>query len=191
MNFSFLKTAWSAVTSGVSSLLGGWQLTLGAAVISAGLASFATYKIMHNANEAAVTQQAKATVQYVVHADAINTDLGKIYVPQFVLIQSNTDRIQKEIPQHVTPEIDRRYPVPLGFVRVFNDASHGPIPGPAAGGDADPSGVPLSDVASAHAADEGTLDVCRAQLGEWWAWYGQQSAAWNKAGNSLPAESSK
>lgn len=186
MNFSFIKTAWSTATS----FLGGIQtyLIVGAASLAIGAAGagFGVYKIMHNANEAAITQQAKSTVQYVVHADAINTDLGKIYVPQFVFIQSNTDRIQKEIPQHVTPEIDRRYPVPLGFVRVFNDASHGPIPGPAAGSDADPSGVPLSDVAGAHAADEGTLDVCRAQLGEWWTWYDQQATAWNKAGNSLP-----
>lgn len=178
---SFIRSIFGTV----GGFFANWQACLVALALGVAGGGFGVYKWMHNANEAAVTQQAKATVRYVVHANAINTDLGKLYVPQFVFIQSNTDRIQKEIPQHVTPAIDRAYPVPLGFVRVFNDASHGTVPGPAAGSDADPSGVPLSDVAAAHAADEGTLDVCRKSLSEWWDWYDQQSAAWNKTGNAV------
>lgn len=180
-----LKTLWSAVTGGASSIFGGIYGYLAVAAVCLSLGAFGTYKIMHNANEAAVTQQAKNTVAYVVHANSINTQLGALYVPRFIFIQSNTDRIQQEVSQHVTPQIDREYPVPLGFVRVFNDASHGPIPGPAAGGDADPSGVPISDVAHAHTADEGTLDVCRTGLNEWWNWYDQHSALWNKTGNAV------
>lgn len=193
MSDSFLGTAISTVTGGISSLFGGIQtyLIVGAVSLAIGAASggFGVYKYMRNSEQAGITQQAKATVDYVVHANAINTNLGAIYVPQYLFIQSNTARIQQEIPQHVTPEIDRQYPVPLGFVRMFNDASHGPIPPASAGSDADPSGVPISDVAHAHAADEGTLDECRKQLSEWWDWYDQQSALWNKTGNSIPASS--
>lgn len=149
--------------------------------IGAGGAALATYKIMHNANLAAQTQQAKATVRLVTLQAHITVNVGEIVIRGIQIAQANTSRIQQEIPQHVTPEIDRAFPVPLGFVRMFNDASHGPIPGPAAGRDADPSGVPLSDVAHAHAADEGTLDVCRVQNDGWWSWYDQQKAAWNKA----------
>lgn len=184
---NFLKTVWSAIAGTASSLLGNWQVTLGAAVIAAGLGAFGTYKVMHNANEAAVTKQAVATVRLVEHQATINTQLGAIYVPQLVFIHDHTNQLQQEVPEHVTPEIDRSYPVPLGFVRMRNAASHGPVPGPAAGGDADPSGVPISDVARADVADEGTLDTCRALNDEWWAWYDQQSAAWNKAHNAVPA----
>jgi hypothetical protein len=178
---SFLKTAWSFATGTVSSIVANWQAFLGVAVVSIGLGAFGTYKIMHNANQAELTQKAVATANYVGVQGRINVQLGTLYIPKLDLARSETQRRQTEIPQHVTPEIDRSYPVPLGFVRVFNDASHGPIPGPAAGSDADPSGVPLSDVAHAHTADEGTLDVCRTELNEWWAWYDQHSVAWNKA----------
>ncbi len=170
--------------SAAGSFLGGIQtyLIVGASCVALGLAggAFSTYKIMHNANAAAATQQAKATVQYLVGAGRIGADLGVLYVPQFIFIHDNTSRIQQEIPQHVTPQIDRSYPVPLGFVRVFNDASHGAVPGPAAGGDADPSGVHFSDVAHAHAADEGTLDACRKMNDEWWDWYDRNASLWNK-----------
>jgi hypothetical protein len=71
--------------------------------------------------------------------------------------------------------------VPLGFGRVWNDATHGAIPDSAAGADAEPSGVPLSDVATAGVADEGTLDVCRVRLKGWQDWYAAQAALWNKA----------
>jgi hypothetical protein len=169
----------------VGGFFSNWQACLVALALGTAGGGFLVYKVMHNANEAAITQQAKATVAYVVRANGINTNLGTLYVPQYVFIQGNTARIQQEIPQHVTPQIDRTYHVPLGFVRVFNDASHGPVPGPAAGSDADPSGVPISDVARAHAADEGTLDVCRKELSEWWDWYDQQSALWNKTGNAV------
>lgn len=165
--------------------LGGIQtyLIVGAVslVIGAGGAALATYKIMHNANLAAQTSQAKATVQHVVTQAHITLDVGEVVIRGVTLAVTETTRRQQEIPQHVTPEIDRAFPVPLGFVRVWNDATHGPIPGPAAGADSDPSGVPLSDVARANTADQGTLDVCRVQIAGWWDWYDRQKAAWNKA----------
>jgi hypothetical protein len=170
------KLVWSSVSGALGGIYGYLAVAAFCLVLGAG----GTYKIMHNANLAAQTKTAEKTVQLVVHQGAIQTKLVEVYVPRFIFIGQNTARIQQEIPQRVTPEIDRAFPVPLGFVRVFNDASHGPVPGPAAGGDADPSGVPLSDVAHAHAADEGTLDVCRAQNDEWWTWYDQHRAAWGK-----------
>jgi hypothetical protein len=152
-----------------------------ALVVGTAGGAFATYKVMHNANLAAQAQQAKSTVQHVVTQGRITVEVGELVIRNLNLATDETSRRQQEIPRHVTTEIDRTFPVPLGFVRVWNDATHGPIPGPAAGGDADPSGVPLSDVAHAHTADQGTLDVCRVQLAGWWEWYDRQKAAWNKA----------
>lgn len=174
--------AWARdlLTSGVS-FLGGIKVYLICVAVGAAAGSLVTYKIMHNANLAAETKQAAATVRFVARDARINVDLGNLYLPQFVFLATETQRRKSEIPQHVTPEIDRTYPVPLGFVRVWNDAAHGPVPGPAAGSDADPSGVPLSDVASAHVADEGTLDVCRKSLTEWWDWYDRHKSLSEKS----------
>lgn len=172
-----LKLVTGLFTSAVSA----WQACLFALALGAAGGSFGTYKVMHNANLAAETKTVITQHQLTSDELKINVALGQVYVPQFVFIAAETQRIQSEVPQHVSPEIDRAYPVPLGFVRVRNEASHGPVPPAAAGGDADPSGVPLSDVARADVADEGTLDVCRAQLGEWWDWHDRNTAAWNKA----------
>jgi hypothetical protein len=160
----------------IFSMVAGWKGYAAVAVLCLITGAAGTYKVMHNANLAAQVGQANAAVRLVEHQAQINVSIGDIVVKGIQIIQSNTDRIQQEIPQHVTPEMDHTYPVPLGFVRVFNDASHGPIPSASAGGDADPSGVPLSDVAHAHTADEGTLDVCRIYLKGWWDWYDQQKA---------------
>lgn len=161
--------------------LGGIQtyLIVGAVCLAVGVA--VCWRVMSWREGSHANAESKAVVRLVTWQSHINVNVGQVVVQGITIAYAETSRRQQEIPQHVTPEIDRAYPVPLGFVRMFNDASHGPIPGPAAGRDADPSGVPLSDVAHAHTADEGTLDVCRVQLAGWWSWYDQQKNAWNKA----------
>ena len=59
-------------------------------------------------------------------------------------------------PQIVTPDIDRAYPVPVGFVRLWNATAAGDVSGlqgATGSAAAEPSTVPLSAVADAHAAD--------------------------------------
>lgn len=160
--------------------LAGWKGYAAVAAACLVIGAAGTWRIMSWREGAKETKQAKETVRLVVHQADINTSLGAIYVPQFIFIQTETTRRISEIPKHVTKEIDGAYLVPFGFVRVFNDAAHGPVPGPAAGRDEDPSGVPLSDVAYAHTEDQGTLDVCRKQVSLWWDWYDQQSKTFNK-----------
>lgn len=162
-------------------LVSQWQAFLGVAIVCLGLGSFGTYKVMHNANQAGKVQQATATVRLVEHQANIQMNLGTLYVPQFVFIQTETNDAAKEIPKHVTPEIDRAYPVPLGFVRVWNSRTDGPIPPAAAGSDADPSGTPLSTVAGAHNDDVGALKTCLKANAEWWDWYDQHSVAWDRS----------
>lgn len=159
------------------SFFGGWQGWL--ALIMAGLlaGSLGTWRVMSWREGA---QETKFAVQQIKLTDKdiqINVDLGPLVVKGLQIITTETVRREREIPQHVTPEIDRQYPVPLGFIRVWNDGAHGPIPSPTSGSDADPSGVPLSDVASAHNEDAATLDTCRLALNTWWAWYDQHAAA--------------
>jgi hypothetical protein len=176
-----LKNLISLATGAVGSIFANWQVFLAAIAISAALGAAGTWRVMSWHEGSQANAQSKAVVRLVTWQSHINVNVGEIVIRGVTIAAAETSRRQQEIPSHVTPAIDRAYPVPLGFVRMWNDASHGPIPGPSAGGDADPSGVPLSDVAHAHTADEGTLDVCRVQLAGWWSWYDQQAAAWNKA----------
>jgi hypothetical protein len=157
-------------------LVAGWKGYAAVALAFLLAGSGLTYKIMHNANLAGETTKAVATVHLVKAQDHITLNIGDIVVAGTIGAVTDTGRRQAEIPTHVTPQIDAAYPVPLGFVRVWNDASHGPIPGSTAGTDESPSGVPLSDVAAAHVADEGTLDICRVRLIGWQDWYTQQKS---------------
>lgn len=159
------------------SLVTGWKGYVAAALVAGLLASTATWRVMSWREQAHQTQAAVQQIKLTDKDIQINMDLGPVVVKGLQIIATETVRREREIPQHVTPEIDRAYPVPLGFVRMWNDAAHGPIPGPAAGGDADPSGVPISDVARAHNEDASTLDSCRLALNTWWAWYDQHAAA--------------
>jgi hypothetical protein len=157
-----------------------WKGLLGALALGLLLGSVGTWRIMSWREQAQETQQAIRTTQLVVKAGDINYQIEAKFVPLIATIHENTQQLISEIPEHVTPAIDRVYPVPLGFVRVWNKASHGAVPEPAIGGDDADSGVPLSDVAVAHTSNEGILDTCRAEVSAWQDWYKQQAANWNK-----------
>jgi hypothetical protein len=129
-----------------------------------------------NRGRAACQAESVAAGVHIVPLQArINVSIGNIVAGKITLIEQNRSRLEGEIATHVTP-YDPQYPVSLGFVRVWQDASHNPVPGPAAGGDADPSGVTQSDVARAHVGTEAILDTCRAYNDAWWSWYDQQRA---------------
>jgi hypothetical protein len=156
-----------------------WQTLAAALAIGLVLGGGVTWRVMAWKEGAAQTAQARTTIRFIERSDMASAKLGTVVIRQVTIAQANTAQLLEEIPQHVTPQMDSDYPVPLGFVRVWNSAAHGPIPEPAAGADAEPSGIPLSDVAASHTEDEGTLDLCRIRLTGWQDWYREQSALWN------------
>lgn len=158
-------------------LIGGAKvyIAVGLACLLAG--SLSTWRVMSWKEQAGETKQAQQQVRLVVHESVIQEKLGTLYIPQFYAIQSDTQKHVAEVPVHVTPEIDRDFPVPLGFVRLWNSDASGPIPTAAAGSDADPSGVKLSEVATEHAIDAGSYKTCVTMNKEWWDWYDQHKAA--------------
>ena len=89
---------------------------------------------------------------------------------------SETAERLEEVEQHVTPEIDRDYPVPCGFVRVFNAASHGPIPDPASCPDDAPTGIALSAVGETETRNDGQYDQIAEQLRALQEWVREQQA---------------
>lgn len=102
-------------------------------------------------------------------------------VTKYITVKADTEakiitRI-KEVPVHVTEKADAACPVTLGFVRVWNDAAHGPIPPASAGTDDAPSGVALSEVAQASVENSGEYDRLADQMRALQDWVRQQAAA--------------
>jgi hypothetical protein len=83
----------------------------------------------------------------------------------------------KEVPVHVTEKADAACVVSLGFVRVWNDAAHGPVPPAAAGTDDTASSVALSEVAEAAVQNSGEYDLLADQMRALQEWVRKQQAA--------------
>jgi len=159
------------------SLVAGWKGYVAAALVSGLLASTATWRVMSWREGAQETKFAVQQIKLVDRDIQINMSLGDVIVKGLEIVNTETVRTVREIPQHVTPEIDSHYPVPLGFVRVWNAQTGGTVPPAPSGSDADPSGTPISAVAYAHAKDTDTIKKCELALDSWWSWYDQHKAA--------------
>ncbi|PVM90648.1 hypothetical protein [Caulobacter endophyticus] len=97
-----------------------------------------------------------------------------------VEIRTITKTLIEKVPVYVTVEADRRVDVPVGFVRLHDQAATG-LPGlPDAPGlmvDA-PSGVPLSAVAGTVVGNYGVAYEWREEALGCRAWVAQQEALW-------------
>jgi hypothetical protein len=121
-------------------------------------------------------QQAKATIQTIERRGKITFDIGMTFEPVKLKIQQDTEKRLAEVDTHVTPKIDSDFPVPCGFVRVFNAATHGPIPDPAACPDDAASDVALSAVGKTETINDGQYDAISEQLKALQEWVRQQQA---------------
>jgi len=106
------------------------------------------------------------TIAALVEASAARLDVKIItqYVDRVRVIHDTTQAIQREIPSYVTPTTDRAYPLPVGFVRLHDDAATGSLPGPPRDIDATASDVTTSQAASVIVANYGTCLAIREQL---------------------------
>jgi len=113
---------------------------------------------------AAVTEAANAAVPIMAEQRQISADVVFKFNAVTLADTKATEKRLNEVESHVTPKADAACPVPLGFVRVFNDAAHGSVPPAAAGADDAPSGVTLSEVAKASVQNDGEYDKLADQL---------------------------
>lgn len=173
---TFLTTAWTAIKGGFSSFLGGWQIYLGVAVVCLGLGSFGTYKIMHNANEAAVAEQAVKVVKLVQKSDAITYKVAQTQQAATEKVVTVTQTIIKEVPKYVSVQADAHCAIPVGFVGVFNAGATDTLPPSVASDDDAPSGVALSDVAKTSVDNDGLYYQLATQVKAWQDWYTEQKA---------------
>jgi hypothetical protein len=84
-------------------------------------------------------------------ASAARADVVTVtkYVDRLQVVQGTTTIIRQEVPRYVTPETDRRYLLPNGFVWLHDAAALGVSPGQRTG---DPD-APSASVAASRAAD--------------------------------------
>jgi hypothetical protein len=118
----------------------------------------------NNGYLAAQEEAAGAARPIIVKQGEITHDVVTKYITVAAETKAKTIIRIKEVPIHVTEKADAACTVPLGFVRVWNDAAHGPVPGPAAGTDDAASGVALSEVAQAAVQNSGEYDLLANQM---------------------------
>lgn len=114
------------------------------------------------------------TVYLRSEAAKVNETVAAAAAGRQVEIRWRTKTLIERIPDHVTPEIDRRYPLPGGLVRLYDAAVLGVRPtdlDPAAYGPDDaPSDVEASAAATILTANEGACQADRARLSDLQAW---------------------
>lgn len=152
----------------------GWQgyAALGLVCFLAGAGS--TWRIMTWREQAHEKQALVKTVQLVERRSKITFDVGMNFEAVRLKDSQATEQRQQEVAQHVTPQIDSDYPVPCGFVRLFNDATRGPLPDPATCPDGAPSTVALSTVGHTEIENDGQYDQLADQLKALQDWVRQQ-----------------
>lgn len=113
-------------------------------------------------------------------ASAARADVKRIttYVDRLRVIHDTTAAITKDIPRYVTPETDRRYPLPVGFVRLHDAAATG-VPIVESPGDLDAarSEVTLYAAAEVIVDNYGTCHAIAEQLSGLQDWVRSREAA--------------
>ncbi len=99
--------------------------------------------------DAQILTDADAANVHALHVDMVSGQVITQYVDRFQVVLTQGATITKEITRYVTPEMDRHYLVPWGFVRLYNASASGALPDAIATGGSDdsPASVALSDVA--------------------------------------------
>jgi hypothetical protein len=130
-----------------------------------------------------VGKQATQTVRIAKAQDQVVTKVEIQYRDRIQIIYKEGKQIEERIPELVTPDVDRRLPLPAGFVRILDAAWTDQPVGSATDSDGEPAAVPPSVVAANEADNATSCRAWRAQALGWREFYaGQQVAINGKAG---------
>jgi hypothetical protein len=130
-----------------------------------------------------VGKQAERTVTIIKREVQVVTQTEIKYRDRVRTIYQQGEQLESRIPDLVTPDVDRRLPLPAGFVRVLDAAWTGDPVGPASDSDGEPAGVPPSVVAANEADNATSCRAWREQALGWREFYaGQQGAVNGRAG---------
>lgn len=128
--------------------------------------------------------QAAAQVQVQKQAAAQKASADALHAQLDAALADNATRTQtliRKVPTYVTKKADAACTVPTGFVQLWNGGAsgQGTAAGPPRGPVEAPSGVALSDVARADAANYGVAYDWRAEALTWRKWGADLVAHWN------------
>jgi hypothetical protein len=167
-------------------VLPGWSKLL---AIAALLASAYGIGRLHEARRGAdamldyVGKRAAQTVRITKAQVQVVTKVETQYRDRIQIIYKEGKQIEERIPEFVTPDVDRRLPLPAGFVRVLDAAWAGAPVGPASDSDGEPAAVPASIVAANEVDNATSCRAWREQVFGWRNFYAKQQVAINgKAG---------
>jgi hypothetical protein len=131
-----------------------------------------------------VQAEASQTVKIAARQVTVVIKTEKVYRDRIQKIYVQGGQIENSIPEILTPDVDRRLPLPAGFVRILDAAWSGEPVGPSDDSDGRPSPVPPSVVAANEAANATSCRVWREQALGWRSFYADQQVAINgKAGD--------
>jgi len=124
---------------------------------------------------------ARADLRKATAAQAVTATVAADVERRQVVVRYVTRTLIERVPIYVSPEVDRRYPLPVGLVRLHDEAAAGvsPVPGSAGEPDDAPSDVAASTLASTLIGNYGDYYACREQVRGWIAWSEQQKQVWN------------
>ncbi len=124
---------------------------------------------------------ARADLRKATAAQAVTATVAADVERRQVVVRYVTRTLIEKVPVYVSPEVDRRYPLPVGLVRLHDAAARGEadLPGPAGEPDDAPSGTPASALAQTLIGNYGDYYACREQVRGWIAWSEQQKQVWN------------
>ena len=124
---------------------------------------------------------ARADLRKANRAQAITASVSSDVERRQVVVRYVTRTLIEKVPVYVSPEVDRRYPLPVGLVRLHDEAAagHSPVPGGAGELDDAPSDIAPSTLGRTVVANYGDYYACREQVRGWIDWYNLQRQNWN------------
>lgn len=157
-------------------LLGGAKFYIACGLCGLIAGSIGTWRIMSWHEQAKERTQVVKTIQVIERRSKITFDVGMKFEQARLVEGQRIEGLEREIPQHVTPQVDSAYPVPCAFVRLYNAATTGPVPDATACPDGEPSGIPFSAVAATDLANIKDCAAVKYQLAGLQDWIRQQQA---------------
>lgn len=182
----FLVGAFFALAAPALLIAAGWWLAVDRPAVAIGPCPFclrlaAGDGVQLRALEAAETAAGRRAVAVNRQTAQISAAAGAAEAAAQTRIVTVTRTLIREVPSVVTPQIDRDFPLPVGFLRVHDAAARGldlpDLPDPAGRPDDAASGVAASDAAGAIAANYGACRADDEQLAALQAWLKAELAA--------------
>jgi hypothetical protein len=124
---------------------------------------------------------ARSALRKTTRAATVTATVGADVERRQVVVRYVTRTLIEKVPVYVSPEVDRRYPLPVGLVRLHDSAARGEaeVPGSAGEPDDAPSDVAASTLAQTLIGNYGDYYACREQVRGWMTWAEEQKRVWN------------